>query len=147
MSLQRGTKDPGAFAKLDEAFGIASAVDGCLTAYVDLLHDLDQFFYIPPVMGYGADRDDWQPWFAEERLAVLRSLPYKDYLLTSEWQGARKAALARADHRCQVCNSPKALQVHHRTYARRGEEEIRDLTVLCDACHGEFHQSGRRLTP
>jgi replicative DNA helicase len=49
-------------------------------------------------------------------------------------------ALSRAGHRCQVCNSPDKLDVHHRTYERVGQEQLDDLTVLCDRCHGLFHE-------
>lgn len=64
---------------------------------------------------------------------------YKDYLSSPEWQERRKIKLAEAGYRCQLCNSPKRLQVHHRTYERRGNEAMRDLIVLCADCHGRFH--------
>jgi hypothetical protein len=72
----------------------------------------------------------------------LRTMPYAEYLQTEHWQQVRQAALTRAEYRCQVCNSPYHLQVHHRTYERRGEERDTDLTVLCDTCHGRFHREG-----
>jgi 5-methylcytosine-specific restriction endonuclease McrA len=67
-------------------------------------------------------------------------MPYREYLQTPEWQDRRRAALTRADRRCQVCNrSNRALHVHHRTYERRGAELETDLTVLCDQCHALYH--------
>jgi hypothetical protein len=49
-------------------------------------------------------------------------------------------------HRCQVCNRGLGtLDVHHRTYERRGQELDEDLTVLCRACHGIFHEQRRHL--
>ena len=48
-----------------------------------------------------------------------------------------------ADYRCQVCNSPHDLHVHHRTYERVGHEDPADLTVLCMWCHDLFHMGGR----
>lgn len=64
---------------------------------------------------------------------------YVVYLQSDHWQTTRKAALARALHRCQVCNRDKNLDVHHRTYERVGREDAADLTVLCRDCHSLFH--------
>jgi hypothetical protein len=68
---------------------------------------------------------------------------YHEYLKSEHWQETRKAALKRADYRCQVCNGTKRLEVHHRTYERLWMENDADLTVLCDECHGLFHKNRR----
>ena len=53
-------------------------------------------------------------------------MPYRSYLQTPEWQAKRGRALQRAGYRCQVCTgSGGPLDVHHRTYARRGAEGVR----------------------
>lgn len=70
---------------------------------------------------------------------------YDEYLSTEHWQSVRRRALERAAHRCQTCNSPENLAVHHRTYARIGNEDEADLTVLCRTCHGLFHRDGPPL--
>jgi 5-methylcytosine-specific restriction endonuclease McrA len=76
------------------------------------------------------------------RLEELRTMPYSEYLLTSEWDETRKRALKRAGYRCQTCNQANCkLHVHHRTYKRLGEEWNSDLIVLCGDCHELFHQS------
>jgi hypothetical protein len=64
---------------------------------------------------------------------------YTEYLRSPEWKARRAAALAKAGHRCQLCNRAKRLQVHHRTYERIGQEAPSDLTVLCADCHEHFH--------
>lgn len=75
-----------------------------------------------------------------KRLQELRSMPYQDYLQTPEWQDTRKRALKRANFSCQLCNSNnQQLDVHHRTYENLGEEDNRDLIVLCRDCHSKFH--------
>lgn len=56
----------------------------------------------------------------------------------TEWTEHRDAALKYAGYRCQVCNSDTNPQVHHRTYARYGNERPEDLTVLCGYCHVRF---------
>ena len=69
----------------------------------------------------------------------LRSMPYLDYLNTSEWKATRMGALHRAGFACQICYGHDDLHVHHRTYVNRGCELPADLTVLCRDCHELFH--------
>lgn len=75
-----------------------------------------------------------------EHVTLLRTMPYRDYLKTPHWKATRQRALERADRRCQLCNSTDHLEVHHRTYERRGCERADDLTVLCARCHSKFHE-------
>lgn len=77
------------------------------------------------------------------RVAELRSMAYKDYLQTPEWRTKRTEMLDRAEHRCQLCNRAGRLEVHHRTYERRGSELEGDLFVLCANCHDQFHRHGK----
>ena len=80
----------------------------------------------------------------ERRLQELRTMPYQDYLLTPEWQERRNFQLARSGYRCQVCNTAdEQLNVHHRTYERRGNEAPSDLITLCRGCHDLFHNAGK----
>jgi 5-methylcytosine-specific restriction endonuclease McrA len=75
-----------------------------------------------------------------------RRMPYRQYLNTYHWQQLRLLKLSEVEERCQLCYSPqKPLHVHHRTYARLGNEKLTDLTVLCKDCHTLFHQH-RTLT-
>lgn len=77
-----------------------------------------------------------------DRAAELRSMPYEDYLETPEWRTVRRLKLAQARHCCQLCNADdRPLHVHHRTYDRRGQERLDDLLVLCEECHGRFHDA------
>lgn len=69
----------------------------------------------------------------------LQTMTYQAYLFTPEWQKKRARALKCAGNRCQLCNAPGLLNVHHRTYERRGRERTGDLIVLCRACHETFH--------
>lgn len=78
-----------------------------------------------------------------EPVDVLDRLSYSEYLLSWHWFWMRVAAEEKAEGRCQVCNSQINLQVHHRTYARRGREALSDLTVLCRECHSLFHKYSR----
>ncbi len=96
------------------------------------------------VEAIGAQARRIEAWL---RKGELVSMPYPDYLQTPEWQARRAAALERAQHRCQVCNREERLEVHHRTYVRRGDERDDDLTVLCHRCHDGFHKLGALATP
>ncbi len=69
-----------------------------------------------------------------------RKMAYPRYLQTPEWQAIRQMALDRDGHRCVECGSTEQLQVHHKTYARRGHEKRRDLVTLCDRCHKARHR-------
>lgn len=68
---------------------------------------------------------------------------YERYLDSPEWRERRAVAIRKAGGRCQVCNGPDRLEVHHRTYERLGSEMEDDLTVLCHDCHGLFSEHGR----
>jgi len=79
-----------------------------------------------------------------ERLRELKTMPYYEYLQTPEWKQRRQRHLRSANYRCQVCNANGvSLNVHHRTYERRGEEHYKDLIALCQGCHELFHREGR----
>lgn len=73
----------------------------------------------------------------------LKTMPYREYLNTPEWQDRRKRHLKSVGYKCQVCNSGGIIDIHHRTYDRRGNEGYRDLIALCRDCHSLFHKEGK----
>lgn len=77
----------------------------------------------------------------ELAIAALRRLPYRDYLRTNHWHRVRALALERARDRCALCPATRRLQVHHRSYARKGFEQPEDLIVLCERCHDRHHRT------
>lgn len=77
----------------------------------------------------------------------LRTMPYEQYLQTPEWRAKRDQALERDDYHCRACNGDEKLHVHHRTYERRGNEDLNDLTTLCEECHGRFHCKTNQAEP
>jgi len=78
-----------------------------------------------------------------QRLAELRAMSYRDYLQTDEWKARRAQHLKSAGYRCQVCNAKGLIDIHHRTYERRGDENYKDLIALCRNCHSLFHKEGK----
>jgi hypothetical protein len=81
------------------------------------------------------------------RSLALKFMPYKKYLETPEWKAKRERKLIDAGFRCQLCNESGELNVHHRTYKDRGNEDLRDLIVLCRGCHKKFHGIEPEATP
>jgi len=75
----------------------------------------------------------------------LRSMPYDEYLKSGHWNEVRKHVLSSRSRRCCVCgeigHDENRLQVHHLTYAHRGDEmnHLEDLVILCQTCHGRQH--------
>ncbi|WP_343060446.1 helix-turn-helix domain-containing protein [Paenibacillus phyllosphaerae] len=78
-----------------------------------------------------------------QKLLDLKNMPYAEYLKTAHWKKLRGTVLKRFEYRCAICNSNESIEVHHRTYERRGEERLTDLTALCDKCHELYHQNQR----
>lgn len=75
------------------------------------------------------------------RVHELQTMPYREYLQTPEWAQVRQLKLSDARYRCQLnANHWRNLEVHHRTYVRRGVELLCDLIVLCADCHGHVHK-------
>ena len=62
---------------------------------------------------------------------------YDEYLRSDVWQYKRECALSRAGRKCERCGAKYgvALEVHHLTYERFGNERMDDLEVLCKRCH------------
>lgn len=75
---------------------------------------------------------------ARKPFEVRREL-YRQYVNSAAWRARRAQELAKAGHRCQVCGHQGgagiALQVHHLSYDRLGQETARDIVVLCKLCH------------
>lgn len=104
---------------------------------------LDAQFWI---WAQAQDSNDFLAFVVKAYRKWLTVMPYEDYLKTPEWQAIRNVTIERANYRCQVCNAAGPLDVHHRTYERRGQEQPGDVIALCRQCHELFHASGRKIT-
>ena len=70
---------------------------------------------------------------------------YTDYLQSDEWKIKRELAIQQAGGRCRICDSTGPLQIHHRSYKRRGKpDEVLDLIALCDECHERHHKTEKK---
>lgn len=78
----------------------------------------------------------------QDKLAwLIERMPYSEFLQTAYWFGVATKRKTDMGMRCQVCNETGTLNVHHRTYDIHGREHqnLNDLCVLCEFCHGLFH--------
>jgi len=64
---------------------------------------------------------------------------YEQYLKSDHWLITRINSLVSAKFCCQSCGREENLEVHHKTYVRRGKELSADLIVLCYGCHRKMH--------
>ena len=65
---------------------------------------------------------------------------YVEYLDSPEWWSIRRAAMRRAQFRCEQEKPGDArhegpLDVHHLHYRTLGCEQLEDVQVLCRSCH------------
>ena len=73
-------------------------------------------------------------------------MPLNDSLYNSpHWRTLRQRVFERDDYRCVLCDGAEALECHHRTYVRKGKEELRDCYTLCKTCHDVVTDHQRRL--
>lgn len=63
---------------------------------------------------------------------------YGEYLLTPHWRAKRAQRMEMSDWACDSCGKT-ADHVHHLTYERLGNEDLRDLIPLCVDCHYRIH--------
>lgn len=81
---------------------------------------------------------------ARERVASTkkqtRQKGYQWYINSAKWRHRRERFLNRKGRVCEVCGSTENITVHHKTYARIGNERDRDLQVLCCGCHNNLHE-------
>lgn len=118
---------------------------------MEALYDESQIPLGVIAFGFAATEEELEPIRSRPPLAEepvdeierLAQMPYALYLKTPHWQSVRAAALKRAEGRCALCNRPDGLQVHHRSYERKGCERPADVTVLCDSCHRSHHQKAK----
>ena len=79
--------------------------------------------------------------FYQHNSIELKNMPYKQFLQTHYWTIVRNYKLYLVGYKCNLCGSSSILNVHHKSYEHHGEEHkyLEDLIVLCQPCHGKFH--------
>jgi hypothetical protein len=79
--------------------------------------------------------------YRSEFQATVANMPLDMWYKTPKWKCTAKF-LKLIHPRCETCECPHSLQVHHKTYKHLGAEILYpgDLQVLCDSCHAALHQ-------
>ena len=55
---------------------------------------------------------------------------YQEYIKSKEWFEFRASVIKARGRRCEICHKQDQVVLHHRTYARLGFEEQKDLILL-----------------
>lgn len=84
-------------------------------------------------------------------------MSYSAYLQTNHWHNFRQVALEYYDYTCQQCGKSRPeskaknrsnttlndyllqLDIHHEDYHGLGQEQMKDVRVLCRECHKLTH--------
>jgi hypothetical protein len=68
---------------------------------------------------------------------------YRAYLRSAYWRDVKRRYRASdLPQACVVCGDPR-VDLHHKTYERRGREELTDLEPRCRKHHEEVHAEDR----
>lgn len=72
------------------------------------------------------------------RLGYPPDAKYGDYLASRHWLHVQLRYSESGLPQACACGKPREA-LHHKTYARLGDERLIDLEPVCDACHRERH--------
>lgn len=67
------------------------------------------------------------------------SFDYEEYLNSSKWRCISDKRKRHDHYECVFCHSKENLNVHHKTYDRLGNEDLKDLITVCKSCHIKIH--------
>ena len=75
-------------------------------------------------------------------IGKINGIDYNEYIHSDEWKRKRILVAQRENHRCQMCGELIVVHyhIHHKTYARFGNEDLDDLMFLCEDCHINLHR-------
>lgn len=89
----------------------------------------------------------------KRRKKSVRTQRYNNYMNSPEWKNKRAQRIFMDSGRCQfatdsgICGctgtARNPLEVHHKTYARIGNEAMSDLVTLCKHHHKATHKQQR----
>jgi 5-methylcytosine-specific restriction endonuclease McrA len=97
-------------------------------------------------------RDRQEAYYAERQRAFEQQRKRQDqqfweryyrHLGSDKWADLRRRVFLRSKGICEGCGERRAVQVHHLTYERLGDEMLFDLAAVCMTCHEKIH--GRPL--
>jgi len=92
-----------------------------------------------------ATNEQWQRLFIAD--VARQTWLYPAYLKSAAWRAKREERITIDGNHCGICLvNAGPLEVHHRTYARIGNENAKtDLVAVCRCCHREEHGIKREI--
>lgn len=78
-------------------------------------------------------------WQRHLRLQKFGYRDYCTYLRSAHWHSVKARYRVSDQPQDCICGEAEAIQLHHMTYERVGEELLTDLTPLCPTCHAMIH--------
>jgi 5-methylcytosine-specific restriction endonuclease McrA len=69
---------------------------------------------------------------------------YNAYMQSSQWSRRRSRYFETHRKVCKACGVIRSIELHHKTYARLGNERDQDLVPLCHRCHLSLHRSQKK---
>ena len=67
------------------------------------------------------------------------------YLASTKWKQLKSLRALLANSKCEYCDATNNLELHHITYAHLGNENIKDVVLLCSVCHNTLHNNAAKL--
>jgi len=64
------------------------------------------------------------------------------HMQSNYWKQLKKDRMLIVNNKCEICGSTNNLNLHHISYVRLGQEDIRDVRILCggiNGCHQRQH--------
>jgi hypothetical protein len=65
---------------------------------------------------------------------------YQQRIASAEWKRLKRELINQRGNNCERCGQGGGLHLHHRTYARLGDELPEDVELLCHPCHMKADQ-------
>lgn len=65
---------------------------------------------------------------------------YNEHLRSKQWFEFKASVIKDRGFKCELCKSQKDLELHHLSYKRFGNEQAKDVMLLCHKCHLKAHK-------
>lgn len=81
----------------------------------------------------------WRDVFKKPMERPIRKMFYLAYIRSTAWKLRKAERMTLANGTCECCGFASAVEVHHLSYDRLGDEALADMLALCSDCHRAQH--------
>ena len=78
--------------------------------------------------------------YLKNNLESMGFSSYDEFLKSEWWVMKREAIFEAKGKKCEICGSKYGIEIHHKTYEHLGNEPLKDIMVVCHACHLKLHK-------